>query len=118
MSPDELRNLPGGNGPVPSNGSWGGSPAGYYPPGFVHPAVHDPNYVIESHGAFLFPLTVALVVLTSVVVFARVLSRFILRTIGLDDWFIIAATVCNPPPTNNSYSINPGLIPTAKHSSS
>lgn len=101
MSPDELRKLPGGDGKIPENGTWGGSPMYYYPPGFVHPAVGNPNYVIKNHGAYLFPLTIALVALTSLVVIVRVLSRIKFHIVGVDDWFIIAATVCNPPFTIN-----------------
>lgn len=93
MTPDELRRLPGGSEPIPNNGSWDGSRIGYYTPGFVHPGVGNPDYIIEYDGAWLSPLSIALTVFTSLVLIIRITSRLMLRTMGVDDWLIIVATV-------------------------
>ncbi|KAH8155802.1 uncharacterized protein LAJ45_00814 [Morchella importuna] len=97
MTPDELRVLPGGEEPIPRNGSWGGSRTGFYPADFIHPAAgsypYPWEYEPEHKAEYLFALTIVMVVLSTLVVAVRIGSRVMLRTLGVDDWLIIGATL-------------------------
>lgn len=114
MTPDELRVLPGGEEPIPRNGSWGGSRTGFYPADFIHPAAgsypYPWEYEPEHKAEYLFALTIVMVVLSTLVVAVRIGSRVMLRTLGVDDWLIIGATVGVPSNRSMLSSTNSGVV--------
>ena len=70
---------------------------------FTHPHYGDPNYVPQDIGGILFGLSIGTMVLTGIAVLLRLFTRFFLVWgLGLDDWVIAVAAVCDIDKTEGS----------------